>query len=105
MSLKHEIGAAGCDPKLHCHSCHIDEPNNPRYIACFECGHVYPTARSLRRAYRREWNRLALSEWRSAPWIPPPGFGSKFGAAWVWLRSRFCRARDITFCQLCTHDF
>lgn len=107
----HEPGSELCDPKLHCHSCNVDEPGGPAFEWCLECGHVYRTARDLRRAYRRAWTQLTFNRPKGvgqfddlfAPAVS--GFGSRRHELWGWLRSRFVRAKDITFCQECTHDF
>jgi hypothetical protein len=73
----------------HCHWHDEDEPGGG-YVLCGECGHLYRTARDLRRAYRRE----VLS-------------GSGFGIP-LWRRfwaALTVRADQITFCQECIHDF
>lgn len=36
---------------LHCHMCGVDEPGDGAFRRCFECGHVYRTAESLREAW------------------------------------------------------
>jgi hypothetical protein len=104
----HQAGQGPCRPKLHCHSHNRDEAG-PAYIACGECGHLYRSARSLRRAYRRVHGQILRHGWRKAPWLPhrsaPPFIDSRVERIWIWLRSRFVRASSITFCQECTHDF
>lgn len=66
----------------------------PIYRICGECGHVYPTGGSLKRAYRRElW-----SGWRTA-YQPRPALW------WVLWRLLTIRASAIFFCQACIHDF
>jgi hypothetical protein len=84
---------------VHCHSHHVDEPADPAYIVCFECGHVYRTARELRQEYRSAWTGFL----RNA--IGDASIGDQLQTAWFWLLSRFARARSITFCQHCIHDF
>lgn len=73
----------------HCYSHGVDEPGEG-YIGCYECGHLYRTARDLRRAYRRQVMR-------------GPMFGmSKWRCRW---RALTVRASKIYFCQECIHDF
>lgn len=63
------------------------------FLVCGECGHVYPTARSLRHAFRRqEWMgwrhfNLGLPWWR------------------VLWRMVSVRASEIPICMECIHDF
>jgi len=88
----------------HCHSCGVDEPGQG-YIVCMECGHLYRTARDLRRAYRRgEWGLLRSS--RSQPPIPWV-FSNEFypSKLWVLWHMITVRAKNINFCQECSHDF
>lgn len=87
MTGQHEIGAPLCDTGLHCHSCGVDE-DGPAYIGCGECGHLYRRASDLRRAYRRGARRV---------------YGR--GMWWWRFRANFRRARDIFWCQECSHDF
>lgn len=130
----HEASAA-CSG-AHCFACGIDEPTPERpYLVCGECGHYYPSARALRRDYRREAWRFIRVEWSrvgtrqalpavaeqitdmfsdllsdapidGSPWPPPPGT-----LRWRWDLIRhaaalpFVRASKITFCQRCIHDF
>lgn len=54
---------------------------------CYECGQEYPTARSLRKAYREQQRQLDWSAWDN-----------------LW-RCLTIRAKQIYFCQECTHDF
>lgn len=85
--IRHEPTDACAD--VHCYSCHLDE-SGAGYIVCLECGHIYRTARDLRRAYRREVLRR-------------PGFGAP--RWWRIWRALTVRASRITFCQECIHDF
>lgn len=87
---------------IHCHSCGIDELAHGAYQVCGECGHVYPTARSLRRAYRRVvWemirNPLSGTRWFTNDWAT-----GRFRQTFAMLT---VRASKIYFCQLCIHDF
>jgi hypothetical protein len=78
----------------HCHIHNVDEPDNRAYQVCLECGHVYPTARALRRDYRREYWRIASDD--------------QFGREPVWRRLwrvATVRASRVSFCQHCVHDF
>lgn len=85
--IEHEPTDACID--VHCHWHNVDELGTG-YITCGECGHLYRTARDLRRAYRRE----VLSR---------PGFG--ISLRWRLWRAMTIRARRIYFCQECIHDF
>jgi hypothetical protein len=83
----------------HCYSHHEDEDAAGAYIVCGECGHVYPTARALRRRYRRMyWETTGRSSW-------PDGFRSSPGIIRRLWRLASVRARSIHFCQHCIHDF
>lgn len=77
---------------VHCHIHHVDEPDEGAYIFCFECGHVYRTARDLRRAYRREYRRTTV-RWGKEP---------LWRRVWTLMT---VRAKRIDFCQECTHSF
>jgi len=81
---------------IHCEIHQVDEPGSG-YYGCGECYHLYPTAGSLRRAYRR---RL-----RQDPPRRLRGGESSYGL-WGWLKLYlFVRTDRITFCQECSHDF
>lgn len=100
----------------HCWSHDVDE-TGPGYQVCGECGHVYPTARSLRAAYRRVVTQMARQELRAYPVTAhrPADPDDPFGAAYQtqtrwqtiiwWARSMTVRASKIYFCQECIHDF
>jgi len=94
-STPHEPGP-GCRDD-HCYSCNLDEPlEGGYYILCGECFHVYYTKAELRRAYRRVY-------WRTHRWAP---FGGPPTPMWrILWRVLTVRAKDIYFCQECTHDF
>lgn len=102
----HEVGVEICAPNLHCFSCQRDE-EGPHYIACGECFHLYPSARSLRIAYRRGFTDLLRNSWTGAPWFAAksPLADSRLSLLWIWLRCRFARSKSIAFCPLCLHDF
>lgn len=98
MTSPHDVSDACRD--VHCYSCAVDEPYGG-YITCPECFHTYRTARELRRAFRREYVRVNRTP------MPLPDFVDDPGPRWgrtVW-RLLTVRARDINFCQHCTHDF
>lgn len=77
---------------VHCWSCGVDESSDGAYQVCIECGHVYRTARSLRKEYRRvTWGYRNLE-----PRIP------RWRILWTMVT---VRASSITFCQHCVHDF
>jgi len=112
---------------IHCYGCDVDEPfTGPAYRVCPECYHRYPTARSLRRDYRREALRIHLDEIRhpttaytelTPPGGPPGDAVPLADAHTVWPRHPrldalrhlaalpFVRAATIRFCQRCLHDF
>lgn len=73
----------------HCYWHDVDEPG-AGYITCGECGHLYRTARELRRAYRRQV--LGGRSWG----VP---------LSWRLWKALTARARSIYFCQMCIHDF
>jgi predicted RNA-binding Zn-ribbon protein involved in translation (DUF1610 family) len=81
----------------HCYSCGVDESAAGAHVVCGECGHVYRTARSIRRAYRRtrlEGDRptqLRSDEWHVG-WV-----------ALIW-HLLTVRASDLYYCQECGHD-
>lgn len=88
----------------HCHWHNVDESAAGAYIWCFECGHVYQTKRALRWAYRRKYVSLFPQWWGwGLPWFFNRGFGTK----WQLLRGLVGvpRAKNIYFCQECSHDF
>lgn len=86
MTTEHEPSDACVG---HCYWHDVDEPG-PGYIRCYECGHLYRTARELRRAYRRQSFTVPRCE---VPW-------------WrIGWRALFIRADKIVFCQECIHDF
>lgn len=67
----------------------------PPYQICYECGRVYPTARDLRKAYRRSyWKATA-----SSVYLPRTRLIVRILAVLTPQASR------VTFCQECTHDF
>lgn len=78
------------------------------YRVCYECGHVYRRALSLRLAYLRESWKIAKHP------IQPPSFAPHVAAppapwwrryATLLLRVAHLDADDIHFCQECVHDF
>lgn len=102
----------------HCEWHGIDEPG-PAYIVCPECWHRYPTARSLRRAYRRKAFRILwqdatgrspvrvtreLRRQSAAMGFPIPHFLKIRAFLWIF-RLPLVRAKSIYFCQECSHDF
>jgi len=62
---------------------------------CYECEHEYPTARSLRRAYRRQFWRAT----GSTVYLPRMPWPQR-----LW-RVVAIRAKRIYFRQECVHDF
>lgn len=100
QSKRHEP-KIGCHV-IHCYSCNIDEPPAPAYIVCGECGHVYRSARSLRRAYRREVRQVWLRPRDSVNLFGYIGPLDRLRSVWAILT---IRASKIYFCQECIHDF
>jgi hypothetical protein len=86
---------------FHCHWCNVDEPGEG-YIVCPECFHLYRTAGELRREYRRQrWKlhrRWLARERRGTAFAPEP----TWKVVWAIIT---VRAKKITFCQHCIHDF
>ncbi|NEA21579.1 hypothetical protein [Actinomadura bangladeshensis] len=81
--------------ETHCYVHAVDEPNAGAYLVCFECNHAYPTARALRRDYRRgSWEASAANEHCRADRL------------WrrLW-RVVTVRASRVRFCPHCIHDF
>lgn len=62
---------------------------------CLECEHEYPSARSIRKAYRRGyWQATGIKTgWPRTSWLR---------RLWHVLT---IRAKRIYFCQECAHDF
>lgn len=73
---------------VHCHTHHVDEDDAGAYRVCRECGHVFPTARALRREHRRVW--------RDFPTREPLRYR---------IRRQLVRASRIWTCPHCAHDF
>lgn len=67
---------------VHCHWHRRDE--QPGYATCYECGHTYASAWSIRWAYA-------------------VGFG--WGGWRGFCRRLFTPATEIFFCPLCAHSF
>lgn len=79
---------------LHCAIHNVDELSYPSYFTCGECGHVYPTARALRRAERRwQWHARKFDD------------GWRFGWIDLALRLATVRVSRIASCALCSHDW
>ncbi len=71
---------------MHCDSHNVDEASKNVYIRCGECGHLYPTKRALRKAWRDRGREIGWTfDWRFRAW--------------------FKRASKIYFCPECSHDF
>jgi hypothetical protein len=81
------------DCQGHCWWHEVDEVGDG-YIRCFECGHLYLTARDLRREYRKGYWEVLRSGSVPRPFTPV--------RLWHVLT---IRAKKIHFCQLCIHDF
>lgn len=88
---QHEMTDACAE--VHCWSHGIDEAATG-WKVCFECGHVYPSARALRRDYRREFWKASGDSW----------LGRMPLRARLW-RVLTVRASRIDFCQHCLHSF
>lgn len=92
-------------PDDWCYSCWQSEPLNGKrpYNICGECGHVYWTARQLRRAYRRTLAARMPDQPHRRRWF---GY-DPFDLTWAQLAwySITARASRIYHCQECAHDF
>jgi hypothetical protein len=84
-----------------CWSHNVDEMRiGTPYIVCGECGHVYQSARALRKARRATMRGIYLGSLRHAnDWMP--FWQSIRGAVSLYTR----RAKRIYHCPLCAHDF
>lgn len=79
----------------HCVIHDVDEVGDG-YLRCGECGHLYLTARDLRRAYRKGYVETVRSGCAgTGGWMTPMR----------WWHVLTIRARRIFFCQECIHDF
>jgi hypothetical protein len=87
MNAPHEVTNACAD--RHCFAHNVDEGATGWHV-CGECMHVYPSARALRRDYRREVLRT-------------PRFGVPLWR--LWWRALTIRTSQIHFCQHCVHDW
>ena len=101
----------------HCAWHNVDEPGGS-YVVCPECWHSYPSARSLRAAYRREafkiyWDDVRgrgpkvtqeQRQWAKDMGSPIPHF-LRVRALWAMRKLIFVRASKIYVCQCCHHDF
>lgn len=94
---------------VHCWIHNVDEPYKGAYRVCFECKHVYRTARELRRDYRKTMTQLTFYRYPDMPGPRPvirnQGFGSWRTDLWYWFKSRFRRASRVYSCMQCSHDF
>lgn len=101
---QHEV-TPGCGHQ-HCHIHEVDEDDRGAYLACGECGHVYLTARSLRKAYRRVvWQMMRSRPDSTAerrPWFSDEWQTGIIRHLWMLAT---VRASRLTFCQECIHDF
>lgn len=79
--------------EVHCVMHGLDEVGSG-YRRCGECGHLYDSARELRRLYRRGYWEALHSGWVAKP----------FNVKRLWHLVTI-RASRIAFCQLCMHDF
>jgi len=100
MRDQHEPTRSCAD--MHCYSCMVDEPGTG-YIVCGECGHVFRTARELRRLHRR-------GLWKAHRSIDGviAGVPVDMPAVPLWRvawRLAMVRAKNIYFCPHCIHDF
>jgi hypothetical protein len=76
--------------RWHCHTHQVDEVDTDFWTGCYECGHIYLTARELRRAYRAQMLSLPRCD------VP------RWRVVWnAWT----VRTSKIYSCPHCTHDF
>lgn len=64
-----------------------EEVPETAYRVCFECGHVYPTAEDLEKAYEERVAELKKRDNEGGFLMP------------------LKKADEIFFCQFCLHDF
>lgn len=79
----------GFDPETWCHIHFRAEEDDGAYQVCIECGHVFPTARDLRRDFRK-------MVWQYAKVTP------LWSMLWLLIS---VRASKLASCPHCTHDF
>ena len=85
--------------RLHCYCCHADEPDEPCFIACFECRHVWRTAEDLLIAHNKHLAVYAdpeaaqVSEAFAALGVPVLPYVPEMNPQHVYC------------CPLCIHDF
>jgi hypothetical protein len=83
----------------HCYSCHVDEPDEPSFISCLECRHVWRTAEDLLAAHnehladRADPEAVQIAAAFAARGVPVLPFVPEMNAAHVYC------------CALCIHDF
>jgi hypothetical protein len=87
--------------RWHCWTHNVDEMRIGKpYLVCGECGHVFQTARALRKARRATMRSIYLGELRHA---------RTWRSLWLGLRGTLSlytrRADKIYHCPLCAHDF
>ena len=83
--------------ELFCFSCGREE--EARWRRCFECGHQWG-----RRELVELWRRGMLSVLRpSSPWVFSTRFRESVTRS-LW-RALTVRAKNVTFCPKCLHDF
>jgi len=119
--LPHEDGETICrdrnndtDPS-HCLVHQVDEPvDRGVYRICFECKHVYRTARSLWWAnLRTDWRLARDSYHRPAVTLPdflddvklPGRLRARLSWYWFMVRALVRRPSKIWMCAECSHDF
>ena len=52
QTVQHDPSEACGDQ--HCYTHHVDEPSEPAYRFCYECGHVWRTAAELLAEHNRQ---------------------------------------------------
>jgi hypothetical protein len=92
-AVPHEPGA--CRSRTHCWSCGTDEPDEPCYQSCLECGHIYRTEQELVDAHNKIINELNAQHDHHRECDP------------LWCGPIPCvtGAGQIFHCALCLHDF
>lgn len=95
-----------CYP-VHCRIHGVDEPESAAggFHRCFECGHLYPSKRALRRDHRRGYDEpRGLIGGGDFAFSEPHDPNEPRIRHW-WRRWRDSRVSKIYFCAHCTHNF
>jgi len=96
--MPHDEYACYGSPR-HCSGCGEDEPLEPCYLRCFECGHIFNTAEDL----LREHNAIIDSLNRQYPHAGCPVCDENWDLATPVPHET--DASQVWTCPVCIHDF